>query len=192
MFRFFETLCLWEGEVRYLEYHSQRIQRTLGGKESFRGLELHLQAMNLPKTGWWKIKLLYDGCGFGEAILTPYEPRMIQSFRLVRSDIDYSSKFTDRSALEALLAQRGEADEVIILKGEEITDTSFSNLALWNGEVWLTPQNPLLAGTARARLIDEGGIKEARLGERELREARALALLNAMMGMRILEKFEIL
>nr|WP_275940542.1 aminotransferase class IV [Wolinella succinogenes] len=117
---------------------------------------------------------------------------MIQSFRLVRSEIDYSSKFTDRSALEVLLAQRGEADEVIILKGEEITDTSFSNLALWDGEVWLTPQNPLLAGTARARLIDEGVIKEARLGERELREARALALLNAMMGMKILEKFEIL
>lgn len=75
-----------------------------------------------------------------------------------RSDtIDYRYKSTDRKELEALYALRGNQDDVLIVRNNLLTDTSIANVALEKEGVWYTPRTPLLKGTKRALLLEQGG-----------------------------------
>ena len=86
--------------------------------------------------------------------------RSIRTLKLVTANhIDYRYKSTDRSELNRLTAQKGNCDDIVIVKNGFITDTSFTNLALFDGHQWLTPAHPLLAGTQRALLLEQGKIK---------------------------------
>ena len=74
----------------------------------------------------------------------------------------------------------GDCDEIIIVKNGLITDTSFTNLALFDGNRWLTPKPPLLLGPKRAQLLEAGIIEEAELTLEDLRKAEKVSLFNAM------------
>ena len=94
-----------------------------------------------------------------EILFSSYVKHRVGSLKLVSADsLDYHMKFFDRASLEALFALRGECDEIIIVKGGLITDTSISNLVFYDGSRWYTPAHPLLEGTCRARLIAGGKI----------------------------------
>ena len=124
---------------------------------------------------------MYGAEGIEQVEYIPYVMRCIQSLQIVTDDaIDYSYKSTDRSALNALLAQRGNCDDIIIVKNGLVTDTSFTNIAIYDGTHWLTPRTPLLAGTQRARLLDEGSIQVADITPDMLRQAQRVRLFNAM------------
>lgn len=94
--------------------------------------------------------------------------------------ITYDYKSTDRSRLNALVAQKGNCDDIIIVKHGLLTDTSFTNLAIFDGKHWLTPRHPLLPGTKRAALLDKGMIQEADITLEDLRNANKVSLFNAM------------
>ena len=49
---------------------------------------------------------------------------------------------------------------VNFVKNGRLTDTSYSNIALFDGNRWVTPAHPLLKGTMRQSLIDKGLLKE--------------------------------
>lgn len=107
--------------------------------------------------------------------------RTISSLQVVCDDtISYSYKSCDRSQLNALAAKKGDCDEIIIVKNNLITDTSFTNLAIFDGNNWLTPKHPLLHGTQRALLLDNGLIKEADITVDDLIKAKRIRLFNAM------------
>ena len=89
-------------------------------------------------------------------------------------------KSTDRSRLNALVAQKGNCDDIIIVKHGLLTDTSFTNLAIFDGKHWVTPRHPLLPGTKRAALLDKGMIQEADITLEDLRNANKVSLFNAM------------
>ena len=109
--------------------------------------------------------------------------RRITSLRLVNNDtIDYSFKSTDRSALNALVAQCGECDEVLIVRRGEITDTSYTNVAFLENKQWYTPARPLLCGTMRASLLDAGLLIERTIRCEELGNYSAIMLFNAMIS----------
>jgi 4-amino-4-deoxychorismate lyase len=101
---------------------------------------------------------------------------------LVHSDIDYNLKYADRSALEALKAERPDADDVLIVKNGYVTDTTIANIAFFDGERWLTPATPLLEGTTRARLIDEGVLTPAPIRYDAIDHFKSVALFNALQG----------
>lgn len=63
-----------------------------------------------------------------------------------------------------------------------LTDTSICNIALWDGTSWITPARPLLRGTARARLLDNGLIKSGDIRPEELPGYERIRLFNAMIG----------
>ena len=112
----------------------------------------------------------------------PYVMRRIRRLRLVEArDIDYTYKAADRRALEAMLALRGEADEVIIVRRALITDTSYSNLAFRSRGQWYTPATPLLRGTMRESLLACGLLREANITPADLPLYDAVCLINAMM-----------
>ena len=130
---------------------------------------------------FYKARVVYGEQGIETVEYTPYSMREIHSLQVVEDDtIEYGYKSTDRSCLNALVAQKGSCDEIIIVKNGLLTDTSFTNLAVYDGKHWLTPKHPLLPGTKRAALLDKGVIQEADITLEDLRNATKVRLFNAM------------
>lgn len=96
-------------------------------------------------------------------------------------------KYADRSALDALQTQNGACDSVLIVQNGYITDTPIANVAFLQNGLWYTPHTPLLAGTTRARLIDEGRLHVRPIRVDKLSQYEGLALLNAMLGFHIVQ-----
>ena len=113
----------------------------------------------------------------------PYTLRPVNSLKLVTSDgLDYTYKSTDRQKLDELFGQRGEADDILIVRDGFLTDTSIANIALWNGSQWETPEIPLLEGTMRASLLGKEMIVPAAIRPQDLSRYSLIRLFNAMIG----------
>lgn len=69
------------------------------------------------------------------------------------------------------------------MKNGLLTDTSFTNVAVFDGERWLTPKHPLLLGTKRASLLERQVIKEADISVETLMNAQKVSLINAMIDL---------
>ena len=96
-------------------------------------------------------------------------------------EINYSHKYFDRSRLEKLFFQKGNCDDILILKNGFITDTFFANILLYNGNEWLTPSNPLLKGTQRQFLLETEKVITADIRPSDLKNFKKARLVNAMM-----------
>jgi 4-amino-4-deoxychorismate lyase len=90
-------------------------------------------------------------------------------------------KYTGRNSLEQLYSQKDDCDDILVVQNGRITDTSYTNIVLFNGEMWITPIYPLLQGTCRARLIREGRIREGDVRVEDLKHYRHFRLINAML-----------
>lgn len=116
--------------------------------------------------------------------MSEYHVKPIRSLRLVTHDtIDYSHKSTDRSQLNALYRQRGDADDVLVVKNGLITDTWYANVALLKGDQWYTPASPLLKGTKRAQLIHDGKLVETDVTPDKLDDYSQISIINAMIDL---------
>lgn len=82
-----------------------------------------------------------------------------------------------------MLCLRSEGRQMIylIVRNGLLTDTSIANIALWNGLHWYTPAHPLLKGTHRARLLDEGILTERDIPVEEIKQYQKICLFNAML-----------
>ena len=110
-----------------------------------------------------------------------YSRRMVKSLKVVEADhISYSFKYFDRIALDALFAQRGNCDDILMVKNGCVTDTHFANTAFWDGATWFTPDTPLLPGTMRASLLEKGVLKMARITPGNLNNYHNIRLINAL------------
>jgi len=190
----FETIRVEDGAALHLGYHAARMNRSRreifgtpsSGKSGGPRLpeidlatELAIPAGLPPDVH--RCRVLY-GERIDEVTFTPYVPREVRSLSIrVADDIRYDHKFTDRSALDAL-RRSVPGDDVLIVRGGLVTDTSAANIVFFDGVRWLTPASPLLPGTARARLLDEGRIvaEEIRVGDLSL--FSKAVLVNAMIG----------
>ena len=117
----------------------------------------------------------------GEVTYAPYQMRKVSSLHLIESDtINYTYKSTHREELNALYAQRGMADDILIVKDGYLTDTSIANIALYDGHTWFTPAHPLLRGTKRAELLNKQFIVEKDIAQVHLNDYSHIMLFNAM------------
>ena len=132
-------------------------------------------------TGVCKLRVVYGVSGIVDARCAPYQLRSIRSLRVVDGgNVDYSYKSADRACLDGLASAKNGCDDVIILRDGLVTDTSFSNWAVFDGGAWLTPRRPLLCGTKRELLLAGGVIIEADLSIDDLMRSRCVRLFNAM------------
>lgn len=184
MCQFVETICIENGKPRNLSYHVQRLNLTMRTffPES-KAIGEHELLTDIPNVqGLQKARVVYDENGITERSFAPYSIRKINSIAIVEgNDISYSWKSTDRSALMRLREKAPDYDEVIIIKNGCVTDTSYTNLCFFDGKEWLTPDTPLLRGTMRQKLLDEGIIREARILKTDLHKFQSVSLINAMM-----------
>ena len=92
---------------------------------------------------------------------------------------DYSFKFEDRKELEKMKIL-SKAAEIIIVKNNHITDSSYSNLLFKKGKDWFTPKTFLLNGVQRQSLLKAKKIKEAEITLQNLSEYSHFQLINAL------------
>ena len=172
--RFFETIRIEDGNVAHLPYHQRRFERTSG-------LDLDLSSfISPPKEGVYRCKLIYDSKQILEVVYYRYKRRQLATLKLQEIDFEYEKKYLDRSNIDRVFEQRGECDDVLMIKDSLIQDTSIANVAFFNSKEWLTPKKPLLYGTTRQRYIDAGIIQEADIGVDMLSGFTKIAFMNAM------------
>jgi len=112
----------------------------------------------------------------------PYQPRPVHTLKLVQADpLDYAHKYSDRTAINNLFAQRGPADDVLMLRDGLLTDTSYANVALFDGTRWYTPARPMLPGTQRARLLRDDILQTTNIRPADLPDFQHIRLINAML-----------
>ncbi len=180
-----ETICCRSGRLMAVPEHQARVSRSLSalGLDD-RGIELsELPVPACARQGWHKCRVLYRHC-IESVSFTPYAVRPVRSLKLLPAGpIKYGLKYADREALKKAFGQRGEADDILLVREGKVTDTYYANIAFWDGQAWFTPERPLLPGTRRARLLRQGVIRPAPLWVEDLRHFEKAALFNAMMGL---------
>ncbi len=189
---FLETIKIVDGKIFNIGYHQKRYESVLKahGVKDIQNLE---ELINPPEWGLYRCRAVYDADNV-DVTFHEYKKREITTLKLVfENEIDYKYKSTAREDIESLFSQRGEGDDILIIKDLLVTDTSIANIAFYTKEgKWVTPKNPLLKGTTRARLLDEGEIIEVEIKVHELRSFSKVALLNAMIDFDILDRCEFL
>jgi 4-amino-4-deoxychorismate lyase len=149
-----------------------------------RAIEL-AKVISIPEncsSGIFKVRVLY-GPIVETVEIEPYHFRTIQSLRVVHhKSIDYHLKYTDRQILQELFAKRGDADDIIIVKNGLVTDAFAANLIFFDGQKWITPKSPLLKGTQRQFLLEQGIISEQEIMESDLPSFQKVGLINAMVS----------
>ena len=180
-----ETIKVNKGQAENIFYHQQRCNQSrkiLFNSKNILDLSSLIQA---PSKDLYRCRILY-----GETLYSiqyiPYIPKVIHSLKIVSSDIHYDFKYANRDALNALRITHPQVDEVIIEKEGYLTDTTIANIAFYDGKHWITPKKPLLAGSMRAKLIDEGFLHTKDISKTNLHKYTHLALMNAMIGFKIL------
>ena len=184
MYQYIESLRVVDGHICNLAYHQQRMNKTrleVFGQPTPLLLNDVFKGIKAP-SGLAKLRFVYDEAGIHDISCTPYTRKNIHSLRLVTAnDIDYRYKSVDRSALNQLKEKQGECDEILIIRNNHITDTSYTNVALYDGKQWFTPSTPLLRGTMRQSLLDRGLLQECELLVSDLPNYKQISLFNAMM-----------
>lgn len=181
MCRYIESIRLADGVVHLKELHQQRMDNALGTHRW--NLNSILASNALPSQGIHKIRLVYSSHDL-RMECTPYVAKKVSSLKLVDgSDIAYAKKFEDRAKLDTLFANRGTADDVIIVKEDRLTDATYANLAFWDGTRWFTPVSCLLNGVMRQYLLQSGVLLLADITMKNFRHYRKVKLINALLAM---------
>ncbi len=179
----FETIKVFQRALENIDGHNERVarsRRTLLGLQDELDLRLHVAVPKELDDGRYRCRVVYSQTVESIEFLA-YRPPSIKTVRLVNADhIRYDHKFRDREAINALVRESG-SDEILMVVNGEITDLSLANIALLDGERWITPVRPLLAGTKRQLLITRGILEVGRITPAELSRFSKAAPINAML-----------
>ena len=195
MYPLLETIRFEEGKFNHVTYHLQRMKRSVkdcfGKFLQFDPEEVLHEAQQsmIRESGLFKFRLLYSNEDYRWEFI-PYKWPHIKTLKMVvDNQIEYGYKFSDRGRLTQLTTLKGNADDILIVKNNEITDTSFANVIFFDGEKWVTPQHPLLPGTQRAFLLKKGIISEAIIKPADVPAFQKAGIINAMI--RFEDKLEV-
>ena len=179
----FETIKILDFRPQNLKFHIKRAEASAD-----EALKFDLEScLDSPLAGLVRAKVIYDRGGNLKSVeYFAYEMRKFYEFRLVDVDFSYEKKFLDRSDIDAA---KGAFSEIVMIKNGLVTDTSIANLAIFN-DGWITPKSPLLRGTTRARLLEEGFLRQEDISVQRLLEAKRFGVMNAMMGFLELNEFK--
>ena len=181
-----ETIKVEGYKASNILYHQKRLdksQKALFGAAA--GIDLAL-LINAPSEALYRCRILYD-TEIRSIEYLPYTPKKIHTLKMVRSSLDYDYKYADRSDLNALIEAHSQYDDILIEKEGFLTDTSIANIAFYDGSQWFTPKYPLLEGTIRAKLLDEGFLQTKEIQREDLSSYTQVALMNAMIGFKIID-----
>ncbi len=190
MYQFFETIKYENGEFHLLDYHQRRFDSTRSkffpNASSINLLEV-LHEGPIPKDTLQRCKLIY-----GEKIMAinfyDYQLAEHKSVEIIDAGgFEYSYKYLDRLFFEQHI--KGDMQDIWLLKDGFLTDSSYANIALFDGSSWVTTEQVLLAGVKRQFLLDKGFLNKRSLKISDLVHFEKIAFLNAMRDFEIVYKF---
>ncbi len=178
-----------------LEYHVRRLRDSadyfdFAFDETRVLMELERGVSALSRVGH-KVRLLLAHDGTLEVSAAPLQTqREPVQLALAPTPVNSSDKFlfhktTQRAVYDAALAQRGDADDVLLWNERgEITETCAANIVVQFSDDFFTPpvECGLLGGTFRAQLLEQGKIHERVILWDELIDAHALFRINSVRG----------
>jgi 4-amino-4-deoxychorismate lyase len=152
MCQLLETIKVKENRLHHIAWHNSRVntsRRALFDSKDPLDLSEIIRIPELDPAVIYRCRYLYAEKP-GSAEFIPYVKRVIRKLYLVDcGDLEYAFKYADRSAFDKM--KNGipdpEHSDILLVKNDRITDTSFSNIILWDGNAWYTPEFPLLRGT---------------------------------------------
>lgn len=185
MFPVFETIALVDGQPQHPEWHQWRYEHTFLSLYKHKPAHHITENIQIPAAycqGLHRMKISYNEQERSVAF-AHYETKTIQTLKIIEDNkIRYNLKYTDRTRLDALFAQRGECDDILIVQNGLITDTSYCNIVFHDGKQWITPTTPLLPGTCRERLLSTGIICATPISIDNLYQMQKFVLINALRG----------
>lgn len=178
-----ESLKLKDGVLQQIIYHQDRIDRALGEiYPDAKKIDL-ADIISIPEnyhTGTYKVRVLYSQ-SVVKIEIEPYVFKSIRSLKVVyHESIDYHLKYFDRQILQELFARREECDDIIIIKNGRVGDSFTANILFFDGKKWVTSDSPLLRGTQRQFLLDQGIISEQEIRDEDIRNFQKVGLVNAL------------
>lgn len=182
MSQFIESIKVKDQKLFLLEFHQKRVNETFAhfGKEGSLDLEKIYQKLEHSDDGLYKLRIVYDLEKKYKTQLIPYAFPQIDTFQLVENNtLDYSFKFEDRTAFTQM-TQTAKAEEIIIVKNNHITDSTYANMLFLKGKQWFTPSTFLLNGVQRQHLLKSKKIKETEITLQNLKEFTHFQIINAM------------
>ena len=182
MSRFIESIKIEDQKAFLLDLHQKRVNQTFAhfGKEGSIDLAKIFKNLEHDEDGLYKLRIVYDLDKKFTTQLIPYAIPEIENFQLVENNsYDYSFKFEDRKEFERMKT-KAKTEEIIVVKNNHITDTSYTNILFLKGKEWFTPTTYLLNGVMRQHLLHEKKIKETEITLQNINEFSHFQLINAM------------
>jgi 4-amino-4-deoxychorismate lyase len=180
-----ETIRFENGNFSNIRYHQVRMNNTrkeIFGNTTEIGLTNVFRDIIKPgNNNLYKCRVVYDK-EIRKIEFIPYFLPEINSLKLIHdNEIAYKYKYLDRSKIDFLHEQKGDAGDIIIVKNGLLTDTSYANILCLKDNRWYTPSKPLLAGTRRSMLLASKKIETADITPDDLKYIEKIRLINAMM-----------
>ncbi len=182
MSRFIESIKIEDQKAFLLDLHQKRVNETFAhfGKEGSIDLAKIFKNLEHDEDGLYKLRIVYDLDKKFTTQLIPYAIPEIENFQLVENNsYDYSFKFEDRKEFERMKT-KAKTEEIIVVKNNHITDTSYTNILFLKGKEWFTPTTYLLNGVMRQHLLHEKKIKETEITLQNIKDFSHFQLINAM------------
>ena len=186
MFQLLETIKLENGILFNLKYHNLRFNNA---RHAIFGISEELSLENIIcipeefRQGLYRCRIIYSE-EIEKIEFIPHRLRSIQSLKVVVDDqIEYSYKFVSREPINQLFEKREGCDEIIIVKNGLVADCSIGNLIFYDGQKWWTPSVPLLNGTRRMQLLEEGLVFEREISAGEIFSFQKVGIINVFYGL---------
>ena len=182
---YLETIRVENRELQHIFWHNQRLNDTR--KALFQStdqwdLKTLIEIPEDLTDEIYKCRVTYSTI-IHKIEFEPYRVKTIQSLKIVEANgIDYTFKGANRSELHDLYQQKENCDDILIIKNGSVTDTYYCNIAFFDGKEWWTSDSPLLNGTHRRMLLEDGILKEKRILVEDLQNFKGFKIFNAMMN----------
>lgn len=182
MSQFIESIKIEDQEVFLLDLHQKRVNDTFAhfGMQGSIDLGKIVKDLEIDENGFFKLRIVYDLNKNFRTQMIPYAIAEISNFQLVENNTyDYAFKFEDRKEFERMKT-KAKTEEIIIVKNNYITDTSYTNLLFLKDETWYTPTTYLLNGVMRQHLLATNKVKETEITLQNIKSFTHFQLINSM------------
>lgn len=186
MCQLFETVKIQNGTPQNLEYHILRVKKSrskLFGCDLIADFEELLSGIQTNTFGTYKLKIIYN-----EKIIS-YE---IKEYSIIEKNsikifeepnLAYKFKFHKRNKFEDIEKQLETTEIGIITQNGYLTDATYANVVLFDGYNYYTPQNCLLEGIKRQKLLNDRIIIPTLIHTDDLHKYQYLQIINAMIDL---------
>jgi 4-amino-4-deoxychorismate lyase len=188
MCQLLETIKVLNNRLTNVSYHNERLNKAraeiFAAKDQW-NLSRMISIPQLDPAIIYRCRILYAR-QIEKVEFIPYHPRAIRKlFILIANNIDYSHKYANRQILEDLKKSMttDPQEDILIIKNGLVTDTSFSNIAFFDGSNWITSDSPLLKGTKRSFYLQSGKISERTIHHSDIKDFEKVRLINAMLDL---------